>query len=146
MSVWNVILIAIGSPLIIILITLLFLFPLILDLKAWDAWKSLPREIYATHQQRLFGLRPICFWIASAVISQFREIFEWLKWDTAEQSAEEISLAIIVLVLTCHLFWAIRIVWSHAEIDNRLMRFARFALWGSALGLLATVASLAMIL
>ena len=137
MSVLYVMLISIGAPVLIILCALLIVVPLIMDTKARQAWKALPPGIYEAHRQRLFGLKPMIFWFAAAVIAESRDVFEWLKWNTTAQLAEYVSWVMIAVVLTYQFCWALRIVRSRLDLDIRLVRFARFALWGSCSGLLA---------
>jgi hypothetical protein len=139
MSVLNVTLLAIGAPLVILLMAV----PMILLIKGWGAWRDVPREIYDSHRQRLLGLQPTSFWMAAALIGQGGRIFEWFEWQSTRQITDDVSLAIIAVVLVYELLWAVRIVRSRVGIDVRLVRFARYALWGSAVYLLAVAACLA---
>lgn len=143
MNVLNVTLIAIVAPLMIVLV---FGFPLILAVKGKEAWRNVPHEVYASHQQRLAGVRPIFIWITSALLSQIGRLFEWLNWQNAERIAERASLVVMVVVLVYHLVWATRIIRSRSNIDARLVRFARYALCGTAACLLAYAAGIALIL
>jgi len=54
MNVVYVTLIAIAAPVAIIAI---FGLPSLLYTKGRDAWRNIPREIYAAHPQRLLGLK-----------------------------------------------------------------------------------------
>jgi hypothetical protein len=58
MSVITVIPIAIAAMLGIVMMSL----PLILGVKGCDSWKSLPRDVYAPYEQRIFGIRPGIYW------------------------------------------------------------------------------------
>lgn len=132
MSVLEVALIAIVAMVGVALMTL----PVIFFIKAKDAWQNIPREVYAPHQQRLAGIRPIYFWIAYAMLNQIGKAFEWLGWPLAERIAEDISLVVFAVVVIYYLIWATRIVRSRADIDTRLTHFARYVIWASALSLL----------
>ena len=138
MSVLETTLIAIGAPLVIMLLCL----PMLLVLKGWKLWQEIPREVYASQRQRLLGFKPADFWFTSLILSQIGRFLEWLGWHTTGEIAQNVSLILLASVLIYQLFWAIRILRSRAYIDVRLVRFARYALWGSAVYILAATASL----
>lgn len=139
MSVLNATMAAIAAMLVVALLAL----PYIIALKAWNAWHELPREVYTRHRQQVFNLPPIYLWIACAVLAQISRFFEWLHWLVPERIAEAASLAIIATVLIFHLVWAFHIVRSRLDLDARLRRFARYALWSSAMGILLVAVSIA---
>jgi|GEM_PF-4709728 len=135
MNALSITLMAIGIPLTIAV-------PLILLLKGWDAWRVVPREIYISQRQRLFGLSPASFWIVSVIFDQIARLFKWCGNETAVRISEDASLAVLVTVLVYHLFWTTRIIRFPLNFDTRLVRFARYAMWGSAVFLFATAAAL----
>ncbi len=138
----TIILWAIGVPLVIALVALPLLSFIKLEIKIWDVWRDIPREVYTSHRQQLFGLRPIRIWIASVVLSQISDVFKWLGWVRAGGIVAGASFAILILVLVYQLFWAARIIRSRAHLDIRLVRFAKYALCGYAACLLVLVAGL----
>jgi len=136
MNVFHVTLIAIGTMLLVGLIVL----PYIFAIKGWGAWREIPREVYNQQPQRIFGFRPIGFWIASAILGQMGDFFKWLTWPMAHDVAKAASFVIFLMVLFSHLVWAIRIR-SDVNADSRVRHFARYALWGSAVGLFLMAAT-----
>lgn len=137
MNVFNVILIAIGMPL---AMTLGIVLPLAFAIKGRGAWKDIPREVYNQRPLRIFGIRPICIWIASAALGQMSSLFEWLKWPMAHDTTEAVSWVMFLVALISSLVWAIRIR-ADVSADGRMRHFARYAFWGSAAGLFLMAAT-----
>lgn len=141
MNVLHVLLWAIGVPLAIAAATL----PAVLLFRGWEAWRAVPPEVYASHRQRLLGITPIWFWIIFAFLSQvIPDILERWVGHRAERIAENVTLAIVAPALIYHLFWAARIIRSRVPLDSRLVRFARYALWDSALCLAVIAAGISL--
>jgi len=133
MNVLHVLLWAIGVPLAIAASTV----PMVLLYKGWEAWRAVPPEVYASHQQRLLGITPIWFWITFAFLSPvIPDILGRWAGHGAERIAENVTLAIVAPALIYHIFWAARIIRSCVQLDSRLVRFARYALWDSVLCLM----------
>jgi hypothetical protein len=140
MNLLNASLIAIAAMLGVIVLT----FPVILALWGWEAWQVLPREIYAREPQRVLGLRPFYLWIAICILGLVEDVFGWLHWSVPYGVAVAAGVIVLTVLLVTHLVWGIRIVRRGAGVDGRLRRFARYALWGSASGILIVAAILVL--
>lgn len=123
---------ALYVTLLAIAVPLLIAVPIILLVKAFNAWRDIPREIYASQQQRLFGLKASTYWVASVIFNQLARFLEWSGWKNSADIAQDASLALLSAVLVYHFFWAMRIVRFRVNLDARLVRFAYYALFGSA--------------
>ena len=136
MNVINTTLIAIETMLVVVLLAV----PLFVAVKGLGLWQDLPKEVYHRQRQQLWHLRPVYFWVASAILMQTGNLFGWLRWSNAQRYAEGASLAVLAVVLVSHLAWAWRTVRSGRDADTRLRQFAQYAGWGSAAGILILTA------
>jgi hypothetical protein len=131
MNVLTTTLVAIAAMLGVTVITL----PYIFVLWGWEAWQTVPREVYKREGQRLFRLRPSQFWIAAGVLGCVTDIFGWLHWAMPARASTGATLVLFVVLLVSHLRWAVRVLRRGPDAEDSLRRFAGYTLWGSITGL-----------
>jgi hypothetical protein len=129
MSFLTITLIAVATILVVIVIWFV-------ELRVSEVWQSVPREIYARDPLRVLKVRPLYICIAYVILNFVRTGCMLLHWSVAYSVAAGASTIILMLFLVSCTVWAIRIVRQGASVDGRLRRFAKYALWGSAVGIM----------